>query len=204
VKSINGTRLHIHRDADEALLQTAQIKALGKPQTCDYKYLKEWFARPLEGNNFLRGDEADAWTTKHMHDLVVLSRSSKERDRFAQFMSDDILPFFHDRIGQKIKRPIPESMIHDTWEYKQKIFVVLGNVICMVLSALVPSISIFVLCLLKSMVARLSVITAMSFVFSVVMTFIVQGRRVDVFAATTAFAAVQVVFLGGQGSVPII
>jgi hypothetical protein len=53
------------------------------------------------------------------------------------------------------------------------------------------------------MVARLGVITAMSFIFSVVMTFIVQGRRVEVFAATTAFAAVQVVFLGGPNSVPI-
>jgi len=44
----------------------------------------------------------------------------------------------------------------------------------------------------------------MIFVFSVIMTFIVQGRRVVVFAATTAFAAVQVVFLGGQNNTPII
>jgi hypothetical protein len=53
------------------------------------------------------------------------------------------------------------------------------------------------------MIARLGVITAMSFVFAVIMTFIVQGRRVDVFAATTAFAAVQVVFLGSQSCTPI-
>jgi hypothetical protein len=139
-----------------------------------------------------------------MHDLVVLSCSSKERDQFAEFMNDSLLSSFHHNIGQKLKNPIPESKIHDTWEYQQKIFVVLGNVICMALSALVPSISIFILCFLKSMVARLGVITAMSFVFSIVMTFIVQARRVEVFAATTAFAAVQVVFLGGQGSVPII
>jgi hypothetical protein len=197
-------RLHAQRKTDDTLLQTAQIKALAKPQTWAYEYLKEWFARALGGNNFLRGDEADAWTTENMHDLVVLSRLSKDRDHFAEFMIDSLLPSFHQNIGQKLKNPIPESKIHDTWEYKQKIFVVLGNVICMVLSALVPSISIFILCSLKTMVARLGVITAMSFVFSIVMTFIVQGRRVDVFAATTAFAAVQVVFLGGQGSIPII
>jgi hypothetical protein len=195
--------LYAQPKADEALLQTAKIKALAKPQTWAYEYLKEWFARALGGNNFLKGDEADAWTAEHMHDLVVLSRSSKEIDQFAQFMSDGILPLFHHRVGQKLKDPIPESKIHDTWEYKQKIFVVLGNVICMVLSALVPSISIFVLYFLKSMVVRLGVIMAMSFIFSVIMTFIVQGRRVDVFAATTAFAAVQVVFLGGQNNVPI-
>jgi hypothetical protein len=47
------------------------------------------------------------------------------------------------------------------------------------------------------MIARLGVITAMSFLFSFIMTAIVRGRRADVFAATTAFAAVQVVFIGG-------
>jgi len=197
-------RLRAHQNPDEALLQTAQIKALAKPQAWAYEYLKEWFARAFEGNNFLRGDEADAWTREHMNDLIVLSRSSKESDQFAQFMSDGILRLFHHRIGQKLKDPIPESKIHDTWEYKQQTFVFLGNVLCMFLSALVPSISMFVLCLLKSMLARLSVITAMSFAFAVVMTFIVQGRRVEVFAATTAFAAVQVVFLGGPNNAPII
>jgi hypothetical protein len=196
-------RIHAQREADEALLQTAQIKALARPQTWAVDYLTEWFKRPLGGNNFLRGDEADAWRSEHVHDLVVLSRSSGHRDGFAQFMSDVFLPSFHRRIGQKFKKPIPESKVYDTWEYKQRIFVLLGNVICMILSALVPSITIFVLSFLNSMIARLSVITAMSFIFSVIMTFIVQGRRVDVFAATTAFAAVQVVFLGGQNYAPV-
>jgi hypothetical protein len=191
------------RKVDEALLQTAEIKALGRPQTWAYDYLKEWFARPLGGNNFLRGVEADAWRPEYVPDLVVLSHSSKDRDHFAQFLSDTFLPSFHRRIGRKFKSPIPESKVYGTWEYKQKIFVVLGDVICMILSALVPSISIFVLSFLNNMVARLTVITAMSFAFSVIMTLIVQGRRVDVFAATTAFAAVQVVFLGGQNFIPV-
>lgn len=188
---------------DDALLQTAQIKSLAKPQTCEYEYLAEWFRRPLCGNNFLKGVEADAWRPEHLADLVVVSHSSKNRDRFAQFMSDGIVPWFHKIIGQKLRSPVPESKACDTWEYKPSVFVFLGNVICMVLSALVPSTSIFVLCFLKSMIARLGVITAMSFVFAVIMTFIVQGRRVDVFAATTAFAAVQVVFLGSQSCAPI-
>lgn len=194
---------HAQRKVGEALIQTAEIKALGRPQTWAHDYLKEWFARPWGGNNFLRGVEADAWRPEYVPDLIVLSHSSKDRDHFAQFLSDTFLPSFHRRIGQKFKNPIPESKVYRTWEYKQKIFVVLGDVICMVLSALVPSISIFVLSFLNDMVARLIVITAMSFAFSVIMTLIVQGRRVDVFAATTAFAAVQVVFLGGQNFIPV-
>jgi hypothetical protein len=53
------------------------------------------------------------------------------------------------------------------------------------------------------MVARLCFITAMSFIFSVAMTIIARGRRVEAFAATIAFAAMQVVFLGGRNDVPI-
>ena len=63
-----------------------------------------------------------------MADLAVLSQSSKDRDQFAQFMSDGIVPWFHRRMGQKLMK------IRDTWEYKHRVFVVLGNVICMVLS----------------------------------------------------------------------
>jgi cellulose synthase/poly-beta-1,6-N-acetylglucosamine synthase-like glycosyltransferase len=188
---------------DEALLRTAEIKRLAKPLSCDFEYLREWLERPQAGNHFLRGIEADAWRPEHLADLVVLSRPPKDRDRFAQFMSDTVVPWFHRRIGHKLLKPVSESKVCDTWEYNAKIFVFLGNFICMLLSAIVPSISIFVLCFLESMIARLSVVTAMSFIFSVIMTFIVQGRRVDVFAATTAFAAVQVVFLGGQNNPPV-
>jgi hypothetical protein len=67
----------------------------------------------------------------------------------------------------------------------------------MILSSLIPTVSIYALYFLESLIMRLAVITAMSFIFSFVMTVVIQGRRADVFAATTAFAAVQVVFLGG-------
>lgn len=65
----------------------------------------------------------------------------------------------------------------------------------MVLSSVIPITSIFALHFAKSMVARLAVITTMSFIFPFVMMAIVRGRRVEVFAATTAFAAVQIVFV---------
>ena len=88
------------------------------------------------------------------------------------------------------------------WEYKSELFVVLGNIICMILSALVPTASIICLYLVSSMIARLTVVSGMSFLFSFVMTVIVQGRRVEVFAATTAFAAVLVVFVGSADFIP--
>jgi hypothetical protein len=183
---------------DAALLQTAEINRLAKPRDCDIKVLLQWLQLPFGGNFFLKGLEAQTWSPEASADLVALSGRSQEKDQFAQFMSDFIVPWYHRWIGQSFQKPVSEGEWSNIWEYKYKVFVVLGDVICMLLSSVVPVISIFALYFVKSMLGRLAVITAMSFMFSLITTFIVQGRRVDVFAATTAFAAVQVVFVGGQ------
>jgi hypothetical protein len=113
-------------------------------------------------------------------------------------LSDKILPCYHQYIGRRRQRRSANSDNDDLdtiWEYKREVFVALGNMTCMVLSSVIPATSIFALHFVKSVVARLAVITAMSFIFSFVMMVVVRGRRVEVFAATTAFAAVQVVFV---------
>jgi hypothetical protein len=111
-------------------------------------------------------------------------------------LSDKILPWYHRYLGGRKKKPANfDNDLDNIWEYKQEVFVGLANLICMVLSSLIPTTCIFALHFVKSMVARLAVITAMSFAFSFVMMFVVRGRRVEIFAATTAFAAVQVVFV---------
>jgi len=107
-----------------------------------------------------------------------------------------IVPWYHRHIGHQ-KDPDPTQEWNTVWEYDRKIFVAIGNTICMILSSMIPITSIYTLYFLRSAMIRLAVITVMSFVFSVVMTVIVHGRRVDIFAATTAFAAVQVVFVTG-------
>jgi hypothetical protein len=186
------------RSTDEFLLLTAKVKNLAKPQGCDYKYFNRWLNRPMADKRFLKGIEARAWLPKYESDLVLSSRQPSQKDSFAQFMIDKILPWYHRSIGVLCQKPISNEDMPDTWHYKKKSFVVVGDMICMLLSTLIPTVSILVLNSQKSTIARLSVTTVMSFVCSVIMTFVVQGRRVDVFAATTAFAAVQVVFLGGQ------
>lgn len=184
--------------ADEALLLVSQIHGLRKPLDADLAFLREWLERPDGGDFFLKNMEAQPWNQSDPADLVVLFSSSFNNDHFARYMSDKMVPWYHRRFGHKSKKPSPKSESGGVWEYKGEWFVILGNVICMLLSSLVPSATILGLYFVRSMGARLAVITAMSFIFSVVMTVIVQGRRVDVFAATTAFAAVQVVFVSGQ------
>lgn len=120
----------------------------------------------------------------------------RDHDHFAQYLSDQIVPWYH-RYIRRWGRPEGAGEWSTVSEYESQLFVALGNMICMVLSSLIPTSSIYALYFVDSTIQRLAVIAATSFVFSFVMTVIVQGRRADVFAATTAFAAVQVVFVGG-------
>jgi hypothetical protein len=173
---------------------TAQVGGLAKPYTSDYQYLSQWLERPVGGNGFPQGIESEALLPKYETDLVLSSRKPNQRDHFAQSVIDKILPWYHRVVGERLQKLVSSADMLDTWCYRKSRSTVIGDVICMLPSFFVPTISIFVLYHQRSTVARLSIITAMSFVCSVVMTFVVHGRRVDVFAATTAFAA----FLSGQ------
>ncbi len=181
---------------DSAILKAYQIHSLAKPVECDIGFLREWLERPEGADYSIKGVEAEPWKPCCAADLVSLSRPDT-RDEFAQSLSDKILPWYHHYLGRRGKKPAisDNNDLDGIWEYRPEVFVALGNITCMVLSSIIPTTSIFALHFVKSMIARLAVIAAMSFVFSFVMMVIVRGRRVEVFAATTAFAAVLVVFV---------
>jgi hypothetical protein len=180
---------------DSGLLKASQVQSLAIPVDGDVDFLREWLERREGAHYSIKGVEAEPWMLPNASDLVTLSKL-KGGDEFAQSLSDRILPWYHHYFGGRQKRRrSSDNDLDDIWEYKQELFVALGNMICMVLSSAIPTTSIFALHFVKSTGARLAVITAMSFIFSFVMMVIVRGRRVEVFAATTAFAAVQVVFV---------
>lgn|SRR2546423_2246838 len=177
------------------MLRISRIHGLDPPLKSEIKFLRHWLERPDGGDFFLEGLEAEPWEVPFSRDLVALN-PQRQDDQFAQYLSDKIVPWYH--------RYFPHWKIREStedWsticEYDHKVFVAIGNTICMILSSLIPIVSIYGLYFLKSTIKRLAIITMMSFLFSFVMTVIVQGRRADVFAATTAFAAVQVVFIAG-------
>ena len=72
-----------------------------------------------------------------------------------------------------------EEEFSNMWEYKWNVVKELGNSLCMLLSALVPAMSIFALYFMKSTVARLAAIAAMSFTFSLLMTVSDRTSSVD-------------------------
>jgi hypothetical protein len=178
------------------LFQSSRILNLGKPRSSDLSILQEWLEEPEGGDFFLEGIEADPWDPKYSDDLITLT-SSEQKDHLAQYLGDRLAPWYHHYIRRQRKQRSEDQVWKGFAEYSEGIFVAIGNVTSMALASLIPSVSIFALYFVESMVARLAVITTMSFLFSFIMTVIIRAKRAELFAATTAFAAVIVVFVSG-------
>jgi len=65
-----------------------------------------------------------------------------------------------------------------------------------IISALLPILSVVVLYCVKNMWVRLALVAVFTVLFSLVLSLIAPAKRIEVFAATAAFASVQVVFVG--------
>jgi hypothetical protein len=165
---------------DAALTLTAKVHRLAQPLKSDGAFSREWLEMP-HGGDSLKGLEAEPWEPHCEGDLIVLSERPEQQDLFAQYLSDKIVPWYHRWLGHATQSPVSVQDWGEVWEYKSELF---GNIICMILSALIPSASIICLYFVSSMIARLAVVSGMSFLLSFVMTVTVQGRRVEVFAAT--------------------
>ena len=63
-------------------------------------------------------------------------------------------------------------------------------------SSLLPTLAILVLYFVKSMLVRIGLVIVFTFMFSFVLSIFTGARNVEVFSATAAFAAVEVVFVG--------
>ena len=177
------------------LLQTTEMFRLKAPQGSELTTLKDWLGRPDGGNNFLKGSEGDPWERETRGDVVSIL-SSAHSDTFAQQIWSHFLPWYHKWIGWRTKPHVDEEL-GKIWEYRKESFTIAGNVLCVVLSFAIPTGSIFALYYVSSMLARLLMMAGFILVFACAMMFVVGSRRGEVFAATAAFAAIQVVFVGG-------
>ncbi|KAL8645574.1 MAG: hypothetical protein Q9210_006633 [Variospora velana] len=182
---------------NKALVAFSHVQALPRPCTRDISTLQDWLDRPEGGDFFLEGREADTWGSRD--DVLTLSMCQIERDVFSGFMNDCVAPWYHAFCNRWHKKDSRRENPLGVWHYRYDSMRVAVNAISTLLSSLLPSASIFLLYFVENPVARLAAIMVFTTVFSTVLSTFTKARRIDVFAATTAFAAVQAVFVGGSG-----
>jgi hypothetical protein len=169
---------------------------LPKPDHVDIEFLRRWLSSPRGGDNFLLDNAAEgtAWAEDQSDDLVALKRNP---DRFAAWFANNVMPTYHRGIGHRIHTKVDDAVLGPRFWFDERHFAMLGNAICTIVSSVLPSFSIVLLYYVQDMRVRLMLIVALSTIFSLITGLVAPGRRYEVFAATTAFAAVQVVFVGG-------
>ena len=164
------------------------------------------FHRLLRDEAPLIGPDATAWDDKA--DLILFRRS-EGRDLFSKWVSRKLVPLFHEVIGNRFKvsrlpflpfsgiwlnclickKPITEAPSSRFCNYTERDLTIMVDIVGTVISSLLPISSILVLYFVTSVLTRLGIVAGFTVCFSLVLSLVTEARRVEIFAATAAFAS---------------
>ncbi|KAF1954642.1 hypothetical protein CC80DRAFT_493765 [Byssothecium circinans] len=170
---------------------------MSEPANWDLSYLQKYLQTPEMGTLALNGPDASVWgSVRHPDcyapDLIALRPRPKEDTLSAWVTEKAIVNWI--RCGcARFQRP---SRKHGVIGYDDSAVLRVTFWLTSIVAALVPIASIAVLYSVKSMPVRLVVIAVFNVLVSVCLSALTNAKRVEVFAVTAAFAAVQVVFVG--------
>ncbi|PLB35139.1 uncharacterized protein BDW47DRAFT_111024 [Aspergillus candidus] len=174
------------KEYNEALIQQSQLMRLRSPDEAELAGFREWL-RCLEGGPSTRHQWDD------QDDLVAILARQDGTDHFTRWIYRKALPWFHERWGYRFKKtPDPEI---GAYLYRDESIKSFTNALSIFISGLLPASSIIVLFFVKSVPLRLAIIFIYNITFAMVLGFMVKARRSEMFAASTAFAAVQVALI---------
>ncbi|KAI1375119.1 hypothetical protein F4677DRAFT_446623 [Hypoxylon crocopeplum] len=133
-------------------------------------------------------------------ELLFLGDELGNDHLLARILIGPVLSVFH-RFWRSFKTPLPdlESQVPDhktaLHQYSDARIRFVVHTLGSVVSTIIPIVSVIVLYLARSMPLRLGLVCVFSVSFSIAMSVITDARRVEIYAATAAFASVHVVFI---------
>ncbi|KAH7348762.1 hypothetical protein BKA65DRAFT_267058 [Rhexocercosporidium sp. MPI-PUGE-AT-0058] len=202
------------REYYSAIAQYSEIASIRQPKDSERSILNEWIGSKSLGGGcgFIGRDlggyeQPSVYEAVHHSDLAILSDSHGEGDLFTKFINGPLLAFYHYfRRYTRATLPIdPENpsvgnnssgLHHYNPRHVETVTTILGTVF----SSLAPLVSIIVLSFVLNPRTRLGLVCAFTVLFSFSLAIATKARRVEIFAATAAFASVQVVFIGSSNS----
>jgi len=179
-----------------ALLQQASMLKLSAPDERSLGTLQEWFRHPSHGNFTLKGSEAEIFEAKHEKDLVALSSAHVDRDAFSLWFINTFTQLTNRYWPRWFRNRTLSTTSQGLTEFSDTKLTTFINFISSMIAAALPAASIFILQALNTLTARLGAIMGLSMLFTAAISVFTGGRRIEMFAATVAYAAVLVVFVG--------
>ncbi|PMD16822.1 hypothetical protein NA56DRAFT_579789 [Hyaloscypha hepaticicola] len=177
-----------------ATLLERKMAKLPEPNPRDLKGLQEWMKRPSIGSVFLIGRDRNVWN--YGEDLSAL-KPSAPGNKFSAWLVDTLTPLYHHTLGRYHRKPAKEVLKYapNTVHYSDSTVYRIAAFIGTIVASLLPISAIIVLYFITTMPVRLGLVSIFTAIFSVCLWFMTDGRLIEVFSATSAFAAVQVVFI---------
>jgi len=191
--------------SDEALRQFCWLCHLAPADKSDLDSLRDWLRRPTGGNRFLRGPERFTWDEDYENDLVSLTDRNRGKDMVSRWIDRRLMPLYHNALGRKVHNPVsvvgpwaPSGLVAPLHYYPDTYVARAVNTLSTVLASLLPTMSAFALFFITDPLTRMGAIVALTFLFSTTLALLTEVRRAENFAASAAFAAVQIVFVGNN------
>ncbi|KAH7386404.1 hypothetical protein BKA64DRAFT_142913 [Cadophora sp. MPI-SDFR-AT-0126] len=186
---------------NDAVLKEAALGKLGRPRQYDLQFLRSWFCRPGMGAFPLLGLDRDAWDSKTESDLIAIKPRAAP-DIFSKWFSESFIPRYHQVFGERFRKELPGDIGSGIYHYRESSLESGLSILATVVASLLPISSVVALYLIQPNGLRLGMIAIFSACFSLALAIMTSARRIEVFAATAAFAAVNVVFLTNSPTCP--
>ncbi|KAI0384842.1 hypothetical protein F5Y04DRAFT_277577 [Hypomontagnella monticulosa] len=182
------------KEYNEALMQVTTISQAQKPRERDINLLREWLRRPDMGGLFLKGIESEIWKEVNGNDFI--SPANEDIDGFNSLVTSPIINIYHRLYGHNRNEPRSHEIGGSLNLYYHKYINRFANILVAILSSLLPTVMILVLYFINTILWRIGAVIIFTAVFSATLTIFTNAKKVEVYSATAAFAAVEVVFIG--------
>ncbi|KAL2831693.1 hypothetical protein BDW59DRAFT_157659 [Aspergillus cavernicola] len=183
-----------------ACAQHAQLLRYKPPHKRDLKIFREWVTYNTE---FWTTEECGQWfgADEHAKDLITLFGRYENVDPLTKWVYRVYIPFWHQHVSRYYHRltgstkSVAADIEAGAVYYSDEKIVRATRITSTIVSSVIPASSMIALYFVNDMITRLVIIVIYNVAFSVMISLMAKARRVEVFAASIAFAAVQVSFI---------
>ncbi|WJG37193.1 uncharacterized protein FOBCDRAFT_147319, partial [Fusarium oxysporum Fo47] len=181
------------------ILQLSELSQLQFPRTSQLETLQDWLTDPKGGANFLTKTgtpELYTWKPKDPSQYVSLHKPAEDSDPFTNFVKEVLTFIFHRLCGERLNAARVVDVESGLASYSDSSLVRASNLFTVIVSSALPVLTIFALNSLETTAQRIGLTVVFTVLFAVILELFTNAKRVEIFAATATFAAVEVVFIG--------
>ncbi|KAH7194858.1 hypothetical protein DER44DRAFT_734706 [Fusarium oxysporum] len=181
------------------ILQLSELSQLQTPRTSQLETLQDWLTDSKGGANFLAKSgtpELYTWKPKDPSQYVSLHKTAEDSDPFTNFVKEVLTFIFHRLCGERLNAARVVDVESGLASYSDSSLVRASNLFTVIVSSALPVLTIFALNSLETTAQRIGLTVVFTVLFAVILELFTNAKRVEIFAATATFAAVEVVFIG--------